>query len=139
MSTVPFLSLRTFKKFSVFLLLVKGHFSSLFCLHVLIVFHGFYLSNNLLCLAWSILYLILLQSTLPRCSLFSTDETLNTSITTTTFDLTWKNNYIWTWIARHDDKIIQFICYWKYCSFPVVAGRIISAEHCDTSLGNKKI
>ena len=51
MSTVPFPSLRTFKKFSVFLSLVKGHFSSLFCLHVLIVSHGFYLSNNLLYVA----------------------------------------------------------------------------------------
>ena len=37
MSTESFLSLRTFKKFSVSLSLVKGHFSFLFCLHVLIV------------------------------------------------------------------------------------------------------
>ena len=37
MSTESFLSLCTFKKFSVFLSLAKGHFSFLFCLHVLIV------------------------------------------------------------------------------------------------------
>ena len=34
MSAESFLSLRTFKKFSLFLSLVKAHFSFLFCLHV---------------------------------------------------------------------------------------------------------
>ena len=84
MRTELFLSLRTFKKFSVFLSLVKGHFSFvlLVCIFVLFVCAycvSVFLPFVQLTYLCSLIYLTLLLSTLSRYSLFCADETLNSS------------------------------------------------------------